>query len=157
MNSFTKAKFSVLTAIVVLSWFALSACSEPASRASTQAVPAAQSAGGANAVEVVYFHRAQRCVGCLQAEAAIRKTIESYFRDDLASGNLVFKVLNLQDDSNAASVKKYGAHTSSLFISGSVENGRAQIEEVTGIWLLLGNDDAFAGLLRGEIDRRLRG
>jgi len=107
-------------------------------------------------VELVYFHRSQRCSGCLHAEEAIRYTLENFFEDELASGKLVFQVLNVQEKANAAVVEKYGAYTSSLFIN-EVEDGTDRIEEVTNIWFLLGNDEAFASLLRSEIEKHLRG
>jgi len=105
-------------------------------------------------VEVVYFHRSQRCAGCHYAEDATRYTIETYFRDEVASGKVVFKVLDVQDKANVAIVEKYGAYTSSLFIN-EVRDGIDHIEEVTGIWFLLGNDEAFVNLVKGEIEKHL--
>jgi hypothetical protein len=66
------------------------------------------SSGPPDRVEVVYFHRAQRCRKCLYAEAGTRYTLETYFEDELASGKLNFKVLNVEDEENAAVVDKYG-------------------------------------------------
>ena len=34
--------------------------------------------GQAEHVEVAYFHRTQRCAGCIEAERLIRKTFETY-------------------------------------------------------------------------------
>jgi len=84
----------------------------------------------------------------------VRYTIETYFADELASGELVFKVLNVQDPANAAIVDKYGAYTSSLFMN-KVVDGVDHIEQVTDIWLLLGNDQAFVDLVKSEIEKRL--
>jgi len=84
----------------------------------------------------------------------VRYTIETYFADELASGELVFKVLNVQDPANAAIVDKYGAYTSSLFMN-KVVDGVDRIEQVTDIWLLLGNDQAFVDLVKSEIEKRL--
>jgi len=84
----------------------------------------------------------------------VRYTIETYFADELASGELVFKVLNVQDPANGAIVDKYGAYTSSLFMN-KVVDGVDHIEQVTDIWLLLGNDQAFVDLVQSEIEKRL--
>lgn len=149
MNLFAKAKLCSLIVILILSVGILCACSGPA--------PDSQSTPGPsidNGVEVVYFHRTHRCYGCTYAEDTVRYTIETYFADELASGELVFKVLNVQDPDNAAIVDKYGAYTSSLFLN-KVVDGVDHIEQVTDIWLLLGNDQAFVYLVKSEIEKRL--
>ena len=108
----------------------------------------------ADTVEVVYFHRPQRCSGCLYAEAGTRYTLENYFADELAEGKIVFKVINLGDEANAAIVERYGAYTSSLFIN-SIRDGADHIEEVTDIWLVLGNDSDFVAIVKDKIESSL--
>jgi len=110
----------------------------------------------ADRVEVVYFHRTQRCYGCLYAEDGIRYTVETYFKDELTSGKVTFKMLNVEDKENATIVKKYGAFTSSLFIN-TIRDGTDHIEEVGEIWFLLGNDEAFVEAVRSKIEKSLKG
>jgi len=105
-------------------------------------------------VEVVYFHRAQRCAGCIYAETGTRYTLETYFKDELASGKLTFKVFNVENKENAAMVKKYGAFTSSLFVN-TIRDGTDNIEEVTDIWFVLGNDQAFVKVVKSKIETSL--
>jgi len=105
-------------------------------------------------VEVVYFHRPSRCYSCEYAEAATQFTLESYFAEELASGKLAWKTVNLGDDANAAIVEQYGAHTSSLFING-VKGNTEHIEEVIEIWFLIGKDNEVVNLLKSKIDRYL--
>ena len=110
----------------------------------------------ADRVEVVYFHRTQRCYSCQYVEAGARYTVETYFKDELATGKVTFKVVNLQDKENAAIVKKYRAFTSSLFIN-TIKDGSDHIKEATDIYLLIGKDDAFVKALKSKIERSLRG
>ncbi|MDH5695185.1 MAG: nitrophenyl compound nitroreductase subunit ArsF family protein [Dehalococcoidia bacterium] len=105
-------------------------------------------------VEVIYFHRAQRCQGCIYAEAGTRYTLETYFKDKLASGKVTFEAVNVEAKENAAIVKKYGAFTSSLFIN-TVSDGTDHIEEVTDIWLVLGKDEAFVEVVKNKIEKSL--
>ena len=107
-----------------------------------------------NLLEVVYFHRPQRCSGCVYAETGTRYTLETYFAEELVSGKIVFKVINLADNANAAIVEHYGAYTSSLFIN-SKKDGSENIEEVKEIWFLLGKDSEFVALVKSKIDRYL--
>ena len=112
--------------------------------------------GPADRVEVVYFHRPQRCSGCIYAEEWTCYTIETYFKDELASGKLTLKVLNVADKKNASIVKKYGAFTSSLFIN-TIRGGIDHIEEVKEIWFFLGDDEAFVEAVKSKIEKSLRG
>jgi len=158
MNLFIKA----LMAVLILSGCILCSCSSPAQPATpslaptnTQVPPTPQpSTSGTNVVEVVYFHRAQRCSGCIYAGDTTEYTVETYFADKLASGKLVFKMLNLQNPANAAIVEKYGAYTSSLFVN-DIKGGIDHIEEVTDIWFLLHNDEQFVNLVKGELEKHL--
>ncbi len=102
-------------------------------------------------LEVVYFHRPQRCSGCVYAETSTRYTLENYFADELANGTIVFKAINLGDKANAEIVEHYGAYTSSLFIN-SVRGDTEHIEEVKEIWFLLGKDNEFVSLVKSKID-----
>ncbi|GAH37214.1 unnamed protein product [marine sediment metagenome] len=82
--------------------------------------------------------------------------METYFADELSSGKLTFRVLNVEDEGNAGIAEKYGAYTSSLFIN-TIKDGADHIAEVPEIWLLLGNDQEFIELVRNKIERSLKG
>ena len=114
------------------------------------------SSGTAGRIEVVYFHRTQRCYSCRYVEAETRYTVETYFEDELASGTVTFQVINIQDEANADIVKKYGAYTSSLFIN-TVRDGTDHIEETIDLYLLIGRDEAFGNALRSKIQKSLEG
>jgi len=114
------------------------------------------SSAPADRVEAVYFYRTPRCYACTYAEAGTHYTVETYFKDELASGKVTFEVFNVGDKENAGIVKKYGAFTSSLFIN-TVRDGTDHIEEVTDIWFVLGNDEAFIEVVKSKIERSLKG
>jgi len=82
--------------------------------------------------------------------------VENYFGDELASGKLTFQSIDVQDEANTEIVNKYGAYTSSLFIN-AVKDGNDNIEQVTDIWLVIGDDEAFAELVKGKIEKSLNG
>jgi len=107
-------------------------------------------------LEVVYFHRPQRCSGCVYAETATQYTLKNYFTEEMENGKIVFKVINLGDRGNTAIVERYNAYTSSLFIN-SIRDGTDHIKEVQEIWFLLGKDSEFIALVRSKIDDALSG
>ena len=148
-----KAKILSLFLPIILVAGVLYACENPHPEVpSTPDTPSTQ----VNMVEIVYFHRSQRCSGCRYAETATRFTIDNYFEDELAGGKLEFKVVNLHDEANKAIVEKYEAYTSSLFIN-AIEEGADHIEEVKEIWLLLGKDKEFVSLVKAKIEKYLGG
>ena len=107
-------------------------------------------------VDVVYFHRTNRCRSCLYAEEQTRYTLETYFKDELSSGKLTFASINFQDAGNAAIVEKYGAYASQLFIN-TVIGDTERIEHVTEIWQLIGDDEAFCQVVKNKIEKALKG
>ena len=114
------------------------------------------SSGLADKVEVVYFHRTQQCYSCRYAEEETRYTVETYFDDELDSGRLTLQSVDVQDSKNAAIVEKYGAYTSSLFIN-AIKDGTDHIEQVTDIWLVTGDDEAFVEVVKNKIEASLKG
>ena len=99
MNMVTKTLSHILLACLALSLMV--GCAS-----STTPPPSDTSLGPADRVDVVYFHRTQRCPKCIHAEESINYTVETYFADELASGKVTFQVLDVQDEENAAIVKK---------------------------------------------------
>ncbi len=134
-----------------INYFARFAVLVPREHPTSNTLPAT-----ADKVEVIYFHRAQRCYSCIYAEAGTRYTVETYFADELASGKVTFEVFNVEDKENTTIVKKYGAFTSSLFIN-TIRDGTDHIEEVTDIWFVLGKDERFVEVVKSKIEESLKG
>ena len=91
------------------------------------------SSGPADRVEVVYFHRTQRCHTCLYAEEQTQYTLETYFKDELASGRVTFQSINVQDEANADIIEKYNNASYLTLCINTVRGGTDHIEAVTDI------------------------
>ena len=115
-----------------------------------------QSSGLPDRVDVVYFHRTQRCYSCRYMEAAANYTVQTYFKDELASGKLTFQVFNVEDEANTDIVTKYQASYLSLYIN-TVKDGTDHIELVADLYPLIGNDEAFGETLKNKIEKSLTG
>ncbi len=109
-------------------------------------------------VDVVYFHRPQRCPTCLCFEERIIYVVKTYFQDELNSGKLTFGVYNIGDSKNAAIVNKYGAVGSQLFIN-TVRDGVDHIKDIQGIWSwgCRGNKQGFDQQVKSVIEQSLKG
>ena len=112
--------------------------------------------GSVDRVDVVYFHRTQRCYSCQYAEAGTNYTLETYFADEMASGKLTFQSVDVQDEANADIIEKYGAYGSQLFIN-TIRDGTDHIEQITDIWLVVGDNEAFVEVVKTEIEKSLNG
>ena len=158
MNLFIKT----LIAVLILSGCILCSCSSPAAPVTpiptptnTQVTPTPQpSTNVTNVVEVVYFHRTQRCYSCRYAGDTTKYAVETYFTQELANGKLVFKMVDVQDKANASIAERYGAYGSSLFINEIID-GIDHIEPVTDIWYVVGKDEKFIKVVRVVIEKHL--
>lgn len=146
--------FSLFMAIIIMAGGVFIACSTSTPSTNTNSTLKSDTDNGVNVVEVVYFHRTNRCSGCIYAGDMVEYTINTYFVDELADGGLTFTMLDVQDEANAEIIDKYGAYTSSLYMN-KVVNGVDNIENITGIWLLLHKDQEFVDYVKKEIDERL--
>ena len=131
--------------------YGVSPATPPASNNST-----GNSTSPADRVDVVYFHRTQRCYTCTYMEDAARYTVETYFADELAGGKVTFQVFNVEEEQNADVVEKYQASFLSLYIN-TVKDGTDNIELVTDLYTLIGNDEAFVDALKSKIEKSLTG
>ena len=155
MNKKTKILISVLAgvALCVVAGYAISNASPGENGGDTNAN---NSTGPADRVDVVYFHRTQRCYSCRYMEAAANYTVQTYFKDELASGKLTFQVFNVEDEANADIVEKYQSSYLSLYIN-TMKDGTDHIELVTDLYPLIGNDEAFIETLKSNIEKSLTG
>jgi hypothetical protein len=109
-------------------------------------------------VDVVYFHRAQRCPTCLCFEERVRYVVGTYFQNELDSGQMTFGVYDISDRNNAALANKYGAVGSQLFIN-TVRDGTDNIRDIQDIWSwnCRGDKARFDQQVRNVIQQSLNG
>ena len=109
-------------------------------------------------VDLLYFHRPQRCTKCLCFERRVSDVVSEYFQDQLNSGQLTFQILNTGDKENYALVQKYGAVGSQLFIN-KIINGEEHIRDIQEIWSwdCTSNTDRFDREVKNTIELSLKG
>jgi len=107
-------------------------------------------------VEIYHFHATQQCWSCIRLGELAEKTVNTYYRDELASGKLVFGHIDGQKPENRDLVMKYGVRGSSLFI-GTYVDGEFHGEENIQVWYKLNNEEGYMNYLKGILDKRLMG
>jgi hypothetical protein len=107
-------------------------------------------------VEVYHFHGNHQCASCIAVGDLAEQTVKTNFKDESASGRLVFAHVNAELPENYALASKYGVTGSSLWIGVYDGSGFHKKEEVR-VWSLIGNKDAYTTYLSGIITKRLNG
>ena len=102
-------------------------------------------------IDVVYFHRTQRCDSCLWVGTAARQVMETYFKDELASGKVTFQEVDVQKPENAALAKQYRATGSSLYMN-YYRDGVDNIREARDTYPMVGNWPRFSERLGASIE-----
>lgn len=109
-----------------------------------------------NYVIAYYFHGNFRCFNCYRIEQYSKEAIEQYFKDELSSGKLVFKVINIEEKGNEHFIKDYQLYTKSLIIS-LVKNGKeVKFDNLVKVWEFLGNKQKFYDYVKDEITQYLK-
>ena len=128
----------------------------PVISATSSPSPAAATNSSAERVEVFHFHGNHQCDSCIAVGDLAEQTVNAGFKDELASGRLLFAHVNAELPENVVLAKKYGVTGSSLWIG--VYNGSAfHKEENIKVWSLINNEEAYSAYLSGIINKRLRG
>ncbi len=161
--------YALLLCILLLSL--LSACVSPSSSPApineepknpTEApivVPALNKPEGVpDRVDVLYFRRPTKCATCRCYEERITYVVNTYFQDDLGSGKMTFKVLEIGDPENSEVINKYVAFGGQLFIN-IVKDGTDHITDIKEINDLdcIGDKEGFDNVIRDVIERSLSG
>ncbi len=98
-----------------------------------------------------YFHGSFRCVTCNNMEKYSREAIEVNFKDDLRSGKLEFKAVNVEDRSNEHFVNDYQLYTKSLILSLVKDGKEIKSKNLDKIWEYSRNKQKFIDYVTGEI------
>jgi len=90
---------------------------------------------GATKVQVFLFHATQRCPTCIRIGKLAKATVEERFAEQLKSGKIEFREINIDLPENKALAEKFQA-TGSAFYINSIKNGQDNIAEDTMVWQL---------------------
>ena len=151
---------SLVFVFFIVALIFMAGCTDSSQKLSAQASLVSQSAIGSNNsfehVEVYHFHGNNQCSSCIAVGELAEKTVNANFKDELASGRLVFAHINAELPENKALAEKYSVTGSSLWIGVYNGNGFHK-EQDTKVWYLIDNEDDYTSYLSGLITKRLNG
>ena len=108
-------------------------------------------------LDVIYFHATRRCPTCLAIEENTRKTLDTYFSNQLKNGMIRLTVINVDEDKNKAIAEKYEATGSALFLT-KTKNGKEIKNDLTDFAFSYArnNPDKFMAGLKDKINELLK-
>lgn len=108
-------------------------------------------------VVAYYFHGNYRCASCRAIESYTKEALELYFSDEIASGKLEFRAVNVEEKGNEHFVQDYKLYTKSVVLSRVVDGKEVDYKNLEGVWQLLNNRQRFFDYVRKETDVFLGG
>ncbi len=108
-------------------------------------------------IEVYHFHGTNQCYSCVTMGDYAEETLNTYFKEELKSGKIIFDHVNGQLQENSALVKKFGATGSSLWIGVTYEDESFTKEENINVWYKIQDKQDYMNYLKGVIEGKLKG
>ncbi|MFA7319257.1 MAG: nitrophenyl compound nitroreductase subunit ArsF family protein [Parcubacteria group bacterium] len=104
----------------------------------------------AEKIQVFLFHATQRCSSCIAIGKYAQETVEQKFPDELKSGRIEFKEINIDLPENKELAIKFKATGSALFIN-PIFDGQDHIKDDTRVWQLVSNEQGFISYLSDKL------
>ncbi len=119
-------------------------------RSRRDATPAVAPDPGGDRVIAYYFHGAQRCRTCLTIEAYADAAIQDGFADELASGRLEWRVVNIDEPRNEHFVQDFNLTTRSVVLV-KMRDGRPEAwRNLDKVWELASYEQEFTLYIQAE-------
>jgi hypothetical protein len=97
-------------------------------------------ASKADSVELVYFHTKDACHCMSVVKDNIKYAVDTYFKDEVASGKVKLTMIVSDDPANSKIVEKYDAMLFVLFIK-EIRGSNERIYPVSAIWNMTGDEN----------------
>lgn len=109
---------------------------------------------GSEKIEVFVFHATQRCISCINIGKYTKSVIEEKFSEDLKSGKITFREVNIDLPENFKMAKDYGVSGSALYIN-AIKDGQDNHEEDTTVWRLVTDETNLKEYFEAKIKKLL--
>jgi len=100
---------------------------------------------------VYYFMTTYRCPSCHFIEETTRKAIDESFANEIKSGRMVFKMINIEEKGNEHFVDEYKLYTKSVVLSDIKGGKQAKWKNLEQVWQMIGKEDEFKAYIVKEV------
>jgi hypothetical protein len=142
---------AALVVVAAASVFTLRDDSRVQASAASPSPAAAATADSGLKVVAYYFHVTVRCVTCRTIESYSREAIEQGFANELKSGRLEWKPVNIQLPENQHFVRDYQLFTRSLVLVKMRGGKQVEYRNLEKIWDLVGNKAEFEKYVQSNV------
>lgn len=115
-----------------------------------------QSLAKGHKVVAYYFHGNVRCVSCVKIETLSRKAVTEGFPEDIKSGRLEFRNVNVDDPKNRHFIEEYRLSSQSLVIVQVRDGRQVRWQNLEKVWTLLDSERMFIPYVRNEVSGFLK-
>jgi len=108
-------------------------------------------------VLVYNFYATRRCSSCVAIEEVTKKTLDTYFAEELKQGKIKQFSINVDDKANAKLCEKYQAFGSGIYLTQVLKGKETSIDLTgDGFKFALNKKEKFIDILRTNIDNLLK-
>lgn len=128
------------------------------SRTNSSDVVLAGTPGTTNGAKVVayYFHGTTRCFTCRKIESLSHEVVTSDFGPQLATDQLEWQSVNIEQPGNEHYFDDYKLVSSSLVLVTYRNGKQTNYTNLTDVWKLVNNEPAFRNYVQSEIKSALQ-
>ena len=113
--------------------------------------------GSGKRVVAYYFHVRVRCASCMKIESLSGKVLRDRFPEDLRTGRLAFREVNVDDPANRHFIDDYGLSSQSLVIVEYRDGRQVRWKNLEKVWTLLGAEKEFIPYVQEGVSSYLKG
>jgi hypothetical protein len=105
----------------------------------------------ARSIVVTYFHTTMRCPTCHKIEEYSTNAVKSHFENELKTGTVVWRVINVDEPENAHYNTDYQLYTKSLIVSEVKDGKEVRWKNLEKIWEFVRDEEQFDKYVYTEI------
>lgn len=122
----------------------------------TGGAPTGRPIGREPTVIAYYFHGNFRCASCVKIEALSRKAVTEGFPEELRSGRLEFREVNVDEAQNQHFIVKYQLSSQSLILVEVRDGRQIRWQNMEKVWTLLDSEKEFIPYVRDGVSGFLK-
>jgi hypothetical protein len=102
-------------------------------------------------ITAYYFHRTMRCTTCLSIENQAREAVKAGFPQEFAGGRLKWQAVDIEQPGNEHFEKDFELEASSLVIVEQRDDDITRWKNLTRVWELHEDGDAYRKYVQTEV------
>jgi len=151
MQLINKSIYSLTLGMIFLVMMSVPAFSAVESVPATKEAAKAEVSKPAHSIVVTYFYTSVRCPTCHKIEELSSQAVKSHFENELKSGKVVWRTINVDEPENAHYNKDYQLYTKSLIVSDVKDGKEVRWKNLEKIWVFVRDEAQFDQYVNAEI------